>query len=98
MPSRFAPRLYGCNGANDASAEERVNSLLSSYEAFPGGSNLQRKECEAAIDYDTPFSYYLWWSGHARKARFCINSALSRTQAATQSTVPHSRDVPDFLT
>jgi hypothetical protein len=66
MPSRFAPPLYGCNGANDASAEELVNSLLSSYEAFPGGSNLQRKECEAAIDYDTPFSYYLWWSCHVR--------------------------------
>ena len=39
-------------------AERPVNSLLSSYEAFPGGSNPQRKECEAAINYDTPFSGY----------------------------------------
>jgi hypothetical protein len=39
-------------------AERPVNSLLSSYEAFPGGSNLQSKECEAAINYDTPFSGY----------------------------------------
>jgi hypothetical protein len=33
-----------------------VNSLLSSYEALPGGSNPQRKECEAAINYNTPFT------------------------------------------
>ena len=39
-------------------AERPVNSLLSSYGAFPGGSNPQRKECEAAINYDTPFSSY----------------------------------------
>jgi hypothetical protein len=39
-------------------AERPVNSLLSSYEAFPGGSNPQRKECEAAINYDTPFFSY----------------------------------------
>jgi hypothetical protein len=35
---------------------EPVNSLLSSYEALPGGSNPQRKECEAAINYNTPFT------------------------------------------
>jgi hypothetical protein len=35
---------------------EPVNSLLSSYEALPGGSNPQRKECEAAINYNTPFA------------------------------------------
>jgi hypothetical protein len=39
-------------------AERPVNSLLSSYGAFPGGSNPQRKECEAAINYDTPFFSY----------------------------------------
>jgi hypothetical protein len=36
--------------------QEPVNSLLSSYEALPGGSNPQRKECEAAINYNTPFT------------------------------------------
>ncbi len=56
MPSRFARSPRGCNGENDASAEEPVNSLLSSYEALPGGSNPQRKECEAAINYNTPFT------------------------------------------
>jgi len=30
MPSRFARSLCGCNGENDASAEEPINSLLSS--------------------------------------------------------------------
>ncbi len=44
-------------------AERPVNSLLSSYGAFPGGSNPQRKECKAAINYDTPFSSYPWRSG-----------------------------------
>jgi hypothetical protein len=34
---------------------EPVNSLLSSYGALPGGSNPQRKECETAINYNTPF-------------------------------------------
>ena len=56
MPSRFARSLRGCNGENDASAQEPVNSLLSSYGALPGGSNPQRKECEAAINYNTPFA------------------------------------------
>ncbi len=60
MPSRFARSLRGCNGENDASAQEPINSLLSSYGALPGGSNPQRKECEAAINHNTPFSYYLW--------------------------------------
>jgi hypothetical protein len=50
MPSRFARSLRGCNGENDASAQEPINSLLSSYGALPGGSNPQRKECEAAIN------------------------------------------------
>lgn len=63
MPSRFARSLRGCNGENDASAQEPINSLLSSYGALPGGSNPQRKECEAAINYNTPFSYYLWGCG-----------------------------------
>jgi hypothetical protein len=56
MPSRFARSLRCRNGEIDASAGEPVNSLLSSYEALPGGSNPQRKECEAAINYNTPFT------------------------------------------
>jgi hypothetical protein len=63
MPSRFAPSQRARNGENDASAGELVNSLLSSYGALPGGSNPQRKECEAAINQNTPFSYYLWGCG-----------------------------------
>lgn len=55
MPSRFAPSCGGCNGENDASAGELVNSLLSSYGALPGGSNPLCWECEAAINYNTPF-------------------------------------------
>jgi len=38
---------------------EPVNSLLSSYEALPGGSNPQRKECEAAINYNNTLYGYL---------------------------------------
>src|ERR1700733_843775 len=56
MPSRVARSLRCRNGEIDASAGEPVNSLLSSYEALPGGSNPQRKECEAAINYNTPFT------------------------------------------
>jgi len=63
MPSRFAPSQRARNGENDASAGELVNSLLSSYGALPGGSNPQRKECEAAINQNTPFSYYLCGCG-----------------------------------
>jgi hypothetical protein len=56
MPSRVARSLRCRNGEIDASAGEPVNSLLSSYEALPGGSNPQRRECEAAINYNTPFT------------------------------------------
>jgi hypothetical protein len=45
---------------------EPVNSLLSSYEALPGGSNPQRKECEAAINYNTPFTVTSGAPGVAR--------------------------------
>jgi hypothetical protein len=61
MPSRFARSLRCRNGEIDASAGEPVNSLLSSYEALPGGSNPQRRECEAAINYNTPPHGYLSW-------------------------------------
>jgi hypothetical protein len=56
LPGLLAPPH--CAMAEWMYAERPVNSLLSSYEAFPGGSNLQSKECEAAINENTPFSSY----------------------------------------
>ena len=57
MPSRFC-LLLRCCSCQSLHAEWPVNSLLSSYEAFPGGSNPQRKECKAAINHNTPFCRY----------------------------------------
>jgi hypothetical protein len=55
MPSRFARPPCGCNGENDASAGEPVNSLLSSYGALPGGSNPQRRNAKPLFTTIHPF-------------------------------------------
>lgn len=57
MPSRFARSSRRCR-AVPIYGEWPVNSLLSWYEALPGGSNPQRKECKAAINHNTPFCEY----------------------------------------
>ena len=57
MPSRFARSSRRCR-AVPIYGEWPVNSLLSWYEALPGGSNPQRKECKAAINHNTPFCGY----------------------------------------
>jgi hypothetical protein len=55
MPSRFARFPRVCNGENDASAGEPVNSLLSSYGALPGGSNPQRRNAKPLFTTIHPF-------------------------------------------
>jgi hypothetical protein len=55
MPSRFARPPCSCNGENDASAGEPVNSLLSSYGALPGGSNPQRRNARPLFTTIHPF-------------------------------------------
>ena len=55
MPSRVARSLRCRNGEIDASAGEPVNSLLSSYEALPGGSNPQRRNAKPLFTTIHPF-------------------------------------------
>jgi hypothetical protein len=55
MPSRFARSSRVCNGENDASVGEPVNSLLSSYGALPGGSNPQRRNAKPLFTTIHPF-------------------------------------------